>query len=147
VSGTTALLAVLLVVATALCGVAAWALVEWIKAARSLRRLTDDLDTRLVPLLDKADITVDAMNAELLRVDQILTLVEEVADRVSDTSRTVQVVANAPGEIVNDLSERVRRAWKTRKQTHHQRADDSTPCVDDVDPPAPDHASEDTSLQ
>ncbi len=81
------LLAVLLVVASALCGVAIWALTEAVKTARSPGSLADDLDTRLVPLLDKADVTVDAMNAELLRIDQIVTRVEEVTDRVSSTSR------------------------------------------------------------
>jgi uncharacterized protein YoxC len=123
VSVTTALLAVLLVLASALCGVAIWALTEAVKTARSARLLADDLDTRLAPLLDKADVTVDAMNAELLRIDQIVTRVEEVTDRVNSTSRTVQEVANAPGEIVNDLADRVRRAWKTRKQPPREPAD------------------------
>jgi hypothetical protein len=123
VSVTTGLLAVLLVLASALCGVAIWALTEAVKTVRSARLLADDLDTRLVPLLDKADVTVDAMNAELLRIDQIVTRVEEVTDRVNSTSRTVQEVANAPGEIVNDLADRVRRAWKTRKQPPREPAD------------------------
>ncbi len=126
-SVTTSLLAVLLVLASALCGVGIWALIESVKTARSARQLADDLDTRLVPLLDKADVTVDAMNAELLRIDQIVTQVEEVTVRVNDTSRVVQEVANAPGEIVNDLADRVRRAWKTRKQQPAPQAEDSTP--------------------
>ena len=112
----TALLGVLLVAASALCGVGIWALIESVKTARSVRQLSDDMDARLVPLLDKADVTVDAMNAELLRVDQILTQFEEVSERVSSTTRTVQEVANAPSEIYNDLADRVRRAWKGRKQ-------------------------------
>lgn len=121
VSVTTALLAVLLVFASALCGVAIWALIESVRTARSVGRLADDLDARLMPLLAKADVTVDAMNAELLRIDTIVTRVEEVTDRVSDTSRAVQEVANAPAEIVNELADRVRRAWKTRKQPHQQQ--------------------------
>ena len=128
---TTALLAVLLVAASALCGVAIWALIESVKTARSLRQLSVDLDARLVPLLDKADVTVDAMNAELLRIDQIVTSVEEVTERVNDTSRAVQEVANAPAEIVNDLADRVRRAWKTRKQ-HQQRTEDAVAHPEDT---------------
>jgi len=123
VSATTTLLAVLLVVASAACGVGIWALIESVKTTRSIKVLADDLDARLVPLLDKADVTVDAMNAELLRIDQIVSRVEEVTDRVSDTSRAVQEVANAPAEIVNELAVRVRRAWKTRKQPHRPQAD------------------------
>lgn len=135
-SATTALLAVLLVVASALCGVGIWALVESVKTARSLRRLVVDLDVRLVPLLDKADITVDAMNAELLRLDQIVTRVEEVTDRVSDTTRVVSEVASAPGEIVNDLADRVRRAWKTRKQHHPVEEDPESEAGQAPTPPA-----------
>ena len=70
--------------ASALCGVAIWALIEAVKTARSAQLLADDLDARLVPLLDKADVTVDAINAELLRIDEIVTRVEEVTDRVDE---------------------------------------------------------------
>jgi hypothetical protein len=145
VSVTTGLLAVLLVLASALCGVAIWALTEAVKTARSARQLADDMDTRLVPLLDKADVTVDAMNAELLRIDQIVTRVEEVTDRVNSTSRTVQEVANAPGEIVNDLADRVRRAWKTRKQPSREPADVPVPDEPESEAQEPVYAPEDVS--
>ena len=110
----TILLGVLLVVAIAACAAVIWALSEGVKTARSARTLADDLDARLVPLLDKADVTVDALNAELLRIDNIVSRIEEVTERVESTSRTVQGVANAPGEIVTDIADRVRRAWKRR---------------------------------
>jgi hypothetical protein len=111
----TVLLSVLIVAAVALCGVAIWALLEGVKTARSLRTLSDNLDARIVPLIEKADVTVDALNIELLRVDAIVTRFEEISDAVESTSRTVQGVANAPVEIVTDIADRVRRAWKTRK--------------------------------
>jgi len=111
----TILLGVLLVVAIAACAAVIWALSESVKTARSARTLADDLDARLVPLLDKADVTVDALNAELLRIDNIVSRIEEVTERVESTSRTVQGVANAPGEIVTDIADRVRRAWKNRQ--------------------------------
>lgn len=110
------LVSVLIVVAVAMCGVAIWALTEAVKTAKSVRTLSDDLDERVVPLLEKADVTVDALNAELLRIDAIVTRFEEISDRVETTSRTVQEVANAPVEIVTDFADRVRRAWRTRKQ-------------------------------
>jgi hypothetical protein len=117
----TILLGVALVFASTVCAVAIWALVEGVKTARSARTLSDDLDERLVPLLDKADVTVDALNAELLRIDAIVTRIEEITDSVENTTRTVQGVANAPGEIVTDLADRVRRAWK-RRQAEAQAA-------------------------
>ena len=109
------LLGVLLALASVLCGFGIWALIEAVRTSRSLRVLADDIDARAVPLLDKADITIDALNAELLRVDTIVTRVEEITDRVESTTRTVQDVANAPAEIVTDIADRVRRAWKRNR--------------------------------
>lgn len=118
-TATTVLLSVLIVVAAAACGVAIWALVEAVKMARSVRTLSDDLDQRLVPLAEKADITLDAVNAELLRIDAIVTRFEDIGQRVDETSRTVADAANAPVEIVTDLADRVRRAWRSRKHGGH----------------------------
>lgn len=115
------LLIVLLVVATAACGFVIWALFELVKTLRSARSLAEDLDASLVPLLGKADVTVDAVNAELLRIDEIVTVVEEVTNRVSSTSRTVQEVANAPAEIVGEITGRVRKAWTIRRQNREAR--------------------------
>ena len=106
------LLGVLLVLASVLCAVGIWALVDAVRTSRSLRVLAEDVDARAVPLLDKADITIDAVNAELMRVDTIVSRVEEITERVESTTRTVQDVANAPGEIVTDIADRVRRAWR-----------------------------------
>jgi hypothetical protein len=126
----TVLLGILLVVATATCGVAIWALREGVRTARSVRILSDNLDAKVMPLLDKADVTVDALNAELLRLDTIVTRVEEITDRVDSTSRTVQDVANAPGEIVTDIADRVRRAWKRRQAENASAGDEAEPASD-----------------
>lgn len=107
--------AVLLVAAIAACGTAVWALIWVGKASSSLKRLAEDVDASLLPLVQKADITVDALNAELLRVDMIVTRVEQVTERVSSTSHAVQDIVNAPVEMVTDVAGRVRRAWKSRR--------------------------------
>ncbi len=93
------------------CGVLVYALVEAVSTLRSVRRLADDLDGRLIPLMDKLDVTVDAVNAELLRIDGIVTRFEEVTDRVSSTTNAVHDVVNAPMEAVNAVGSRVRQAW------------------------------------
>lgn len=113
---------VLLAAAIAVCGFVIWAVRDLVATSRSTRKLVDDLDASLIPLLGKADVTVDALNAELLRIDEIVTRVEEVTDRVSSTSRTVQEVANAPAEIVNEIAGRVRNAFKSRKHSSHHAA-------------------------
>jgi uncharacterized protein YoxC len=112
VTANSILLGVLLALASVLCVAGVWALVEAVRTSRSVRLLAEDLDARVVPLLDKVDVTVDALNAELMRIDTIVTRVDEITDRVDSTTRTVQDVANAPGEIVTDIADRVRRAWK-----------------------------------
>lgn len=134
-SATSVLLGILIVIAIVMCGVAIWALLEGVKTARSVARLADDLDTRLVPLAEKADVTVDAINAELLRIDGIVTTFEEIGQRVDETTKTVSEVANAPAEIVNDLADRVRRAWKSRKQHGSHQGGEQSP-EQDAAPPA-----------
>jgi len=99
---------VLVVAAIVVCGVLIYALLELVKTARSTRLLADDTRERLVPLLDKVDVTVDAANAELLRIDGILTQFEEVSDRVSSTTHAVQGAVNAPLDAVNAVGTGVR---------------------------------------
>jgi hypothetical protein len=109
------LLSVVLVCAAVLCGVAVWALRDIVATSRSLRSTSDELRERIVPLAEKADVTVDALNAELLRVDGIITQFEDTSSRVSHASATISDIVNAPGEIVSEAASRVRRAWIDRR--------------------------------
>ena len=109
------LLAVVLVLAGVVCAVGIWALFEIARASRSVRTLAENVDARVVPLMEKADITIDAVNADLLRADAIVSRIEDITDRVDSTTRTVQEVANAPAEIVTDIADRVRRAWRRNR--------------------------------
>lgn len=148
----TVLVSVLVVVATIAAAVGIWALRELGGAAKSVRRLSDDAHERFIPLLEKADVTVDAVNAELLRVDILVTRFEDVADRVSQTATTLHEIANAPERIAGGIAEKV-RAWRGRRSaTPESRADtpDAPPISEDeadasASVPADDdqHASED----
>lgn len=119
------LVIVLVVAAIALCGLAAYALVIVVGAMRSMRTLADDLDGRLVPLLDKLDVTVDAANAELLRIDGIVTVFEDASAKVSATTAAVHDAVSAPREAVENLGEKLRHAWKHRKS--HDEAEHAGP--------------------
>lgn len=112
------MLLVLLIAAVVVCGVAVWALREVALAAKSIQRLSDDSRERLNPLLDKADVTVDAINVEILRVDALIARFEDASERVTSASGTISGIVNAPAEIVNDVAGRVRRAWKDRSRSH-----------------------------
>jgi len=130
------LLVVLLVAASALCGVAIWALLDMVKTSRSVRGLTDDTRERIVPLLDKADVTVDAANAELLRIDAIITQVEQASSRVSHASETINEIVNTPAEIVNNVAGAVRRAWKDKRHA------DKVAAVEDAAETEPDEPAD-----
>lgn len=104
---TSILLILLLVAAIAACVALVWLATEAVKTSRSLGKLSDDLDNRLVPLLDKADVTIDAVNMELLRIDGIVTTVEDATGRASDAAETVRDVVNAPVELVGELGVRL----------------------------------------
>lgn len=104
-----ALLVVLTIAAIAACVALVVVLLDVLKTSRSARRLMDDVDERLMPLLEKVDVTVDAVNAELLRVDGIVTRFEEVTDTVSSATTVVRDAANAPSIAVNALGSGLRR--------------------------------------
>lgn len=110
------LVVIALISATTVCCVAAWAAVEVARTAREARSSIHETNSRLIPLLDKADVTVDAVNAELLRIDAIITQFEDAGAKVSHASGTLSEIVNAPAEIVSEVADRVRRAWKDRKR-------------------------------
>lgn len=111
-----ALVVVALVAAIILCGFGVWAVIELARTARSLRRSADETTARLLPLLEKSDVTVDAINAELLRIDSVITQFEQAGAKVSHASGTISEIVTTPAEIVSDVAGRVRRAWKDRKR-------------------------------
>lgn len=110
------LLTVLVVVAIAVCVAAIFALAVGVSTLRSARHLLDDLDSKLVPLIEKADITIDAVNAELLRVDGIVTRFEEVSEGVSSATSAVREAASLPADAVSALSSRVRTFIRGRRR-------------------------------
>lgn len=108
---------VLLAVAAVACMAVVLAVREAIVTMRSLRQFAEETRQRLNPVLEKADVTVDAVNAELLRVDAIITRFEDASERVSSASGTISDIVNAPTDLVSNVASRVRRAWKSR---HHE---------------------------
>ena len=69
----------------------------------------------VLPLADKAGVTIDALNAELLRVDGIITTIENATKNVQKTSSSVSEFVNAPVEAVTDLAGRVRTAFREKR--------------------------------
>lgn len=94
-----------------------WLAVVTVRAMRSLDALTSELREKGMPLVEKADVMVDAANVELLRIDAAITRFEEASVRVGAATGTLSDIVQAPAGIVNDVAGRVRRAWKERKSS------------------------------
>lgn len=71
---------------------------------KDLRVAVEDVRVRLVPLLDKADVTVDAVNAELLRIDGLVSQAEEVGDAVSTASAVIRSPLNSAAQGIARLA-------------------------------------------
>ncbi|TLM79755.1 MAG: hypothetical protein FDZ70_02690 [Actinobacteria bacterium] len=118
------LLAVLMLAATAAACVAVYAMLRAARAMDEMRAFTKRLDERLMPLLDKADVSLDAFNAELLRVDEIVTQVEDATDRVSSTARVAQEAVGAPMRVLAGAGEGLARIFSRagrRRETEYAR--------------------------
>ena len=120
---------VLIVSAIVACAAVAWASIEAARAFKSTRDTSDRLRERIVPLLDKLDITVDAANAELLRVDAVITRLEDATARVGAASETIAEIVHAPREAVGNIAEKVRQAWRNRKSAKADHEDEAQPCA------------------
>ena len=66
------------------------------------------------PLMDRVSLTIDAANLEMMRVDQILEDVTAITDTASNAIEAVDNVANAPLELMNNVSSKVRKVLKPK---------------------------------
>lgn len=98
-----ALTVALLVLAIVLVVALLYAVKVLITSLRSITGAAEDVRTRLVPLLEKADITVDAINAELLRLDAIVTQAEGVGDAVSTASDFIRSPVSSAAQGITKL--------------------------------------------
>jgi hypothetical protein len=99
---------VLYVLLIVVSGIGVWALIEVIAAARSTRRLTEQLNATLPSLIGRADGTLDAINAEIQKVDVVVSQFEEVSENVVATTRAASDIAGAPAAAVAGIADRAR---------------------------------------
>ena len=67
------------------------------------------------PLVERAQLTLDAVNLELMRVDEILEDATDVTSTVSDASKALDAVAKKPADMINDVTEKLHGAFSGRK--------------------------------
>ncbi len=108
-----ALETVLVVLAIVLAGAGIYAAVVLVKTLRQTQEAMTELREKLVPLLDKADVTVDALNAELLRVDGIVSDIEGVSGAVSSATDIIRT----PVGVVAGLGSRLAHAFTRARRS------------------------------
>ena len=73
-----------------------YALVRLGGALKSADKLLGDVDGEVVPLLKQATETLDGVNAELDKVDVVMSSVVDVTEKVDQTTRAVESAISVP---------------------------------------------------
>ena len=105
----TLLLTALYALLVLLTGFAIWGVREMVATARSVRALTEELNRTLPPLMERASATLAAVDTELARINGVVSQIEEVSDRVQNTSRAAQEMVEGPAAVVSGIAEGARR--------------------------------------
>lgn len=79
------------------------------------RKAVSEVRESIVPTMGKVDVAVDAVNANLLRLDSIMGDIEETTEQVASASQAVSNLVNAPVDVVSTLADRFRKMWRVRK--------------------------------
>lgn len=108
-----ALETLLVVLAIVLAGAGIYAAVIFVKTLRQTQQTMAELREKLLPLLEKADVTVDALNAELLRVDGIMSDIEGVSGAVSSATDIIRT----PVGVVAGLGSRLAHAFTRARRS------------------------------
>ena len=105
------------------------ALIYLIRLLHSTRKTMDSANTMVkeaettikevrettVPIIEKANVSVDAVNAELLRLDALIGAVEEAGTKAISTVGAATELAQKPVDLLNNVTDKLRRGWKERK--------------------------------
>ncbi len=84
-------------------------------AAEADKELTPTL-AKVDPIVDKAELTIDTLNLEMLRVDAILEDVEQVSSVAGKTATTVDTVTSAPADAVSSIVGHLRGTLSSKRK-------------------------------
>lgn len=80
------------------------------KTMKSVQNMAEEADKEITPVMkkvdpmvDKAELTIDTLNLEMLRVDAILEDMEQVTNVAGNAANTVDTVTSAPVDAVTSL--------------------------------------------
>jgi hypothetical protein len=99
--------------------IAIWAVIEIALTVRKARASIEGVNETVAkadPLIEHTTLTVDALNLELMRIDQILEDVEQVTDAATSAAETVTQISAAPMELASSIADHLRAGAKNRSR-------------------------------
>ena len=114
--------------------------------------------TKVNPMVDKAELMLDTVNLEMLRVDAILEDVEQITDVASKAATTVDAVTSAPADAVTSIVDRIRGSIGSKRSNKVKqerlvypiggaREGDEQPAAEEQTTPADDEAMKKAAQQ
>lgn len=112
-----------------------WFVVELIITVRKSRVVVDDLQKsidsavstintvsaelepalkKVDPLMDRVGLSVDALNLELLRIDEVMDDVKTMSSSAASATKSINSVASAPADLVNNVANKVRHRFGSK---------------------------------
>ncbi|MBQ6586223.1 MAG: hypothetical protein IJH83_05390 [Coriobacteriales bacterium] len=102
-----------------------WAIAEVALTIRRLRGTLDEVDksvAKVEPLVEHATLTIDALNLEIMRLDQILEDVGEVTDVATSATSVISSIASGPANAANTIAGKLRGGIKALRRGQKSQA-------------------------
>ncbi|MDI6891842.1 MAG: DUF948 domain-containing protein [Actinomycetota bacterium] len=88
-------------------------LIQLSRTLRSINALVKDFNREIIPIFSKLQSTVDEVNTELARVDEIVKAVQEASDKVNATAEVARQLISPSLIKLASLSTGVKKAVTT----------------------------------
>ena len=82
-----------------------------------------ELRTSLVPILEKADTSVEQFNNQMYRLDGILENFEHTSSKVAHTAEAASSAMQTPVDFVTGVTDKLMRGWRERRAHSRDQQD------------------------
>ena len=86
-------------------------------AATTINTISAELEPAIKkadPLMDRLSLSVDAVNLELLRLDEVMDDVKTMTSSAASATKSINSVASAPADLVNSVANKVRHRFGSK---------------------------------
>lgn len=88
------------------------------KAVQDVNKITNEIIPavqKIDPMMERLNLTIDAANLELMRLDDIMSDVSEITSKGVKAANSIDTVTSAPLNLVNNVADKVRRRFGPKK--------------------------------